>query len=81
MNVLAEPFEMTLQAVSRHLKVLEGARLITRGRDAQFRPCTFREEPLEWAARWIEESRETWRRGRGRPAPVEGMGGCGPQRR
>jgi DNA-binding transcriptional ArsR family regulator len=63
-NVLAEPFETSVQSVSRHLKVLEGARLITRGRDAQFRPCTFREEPLEQAVRWIEESRETWRRGR-----------------
>ena len=62
-NVLAEPFEMTLQSVSRHLKVLEGAGLITRGRDAQFRPCTFSEEPLERAVRWIEQSRETWRRG------------------
>jgi DNA-binding transcriptional ArsR family regulator len=66
-NVLAEPFEMSLQSISKHLKVLEGAGLITRGRDAQFRPCAFREEPLERAVRWIEQSRETWRRGRDRP--------------
>ena len=72
-NVLAEPFEMTLQSVSRHLKVLEGAGLITRSRDAQFRPCTFSEEPLERAARWIEQSRETWRRGTDRR--------CGTDRR
>jgi DNA-binding transcriptional ArsR family regulator len=56
-NVLAEPFEMSLQSISRHLKVLEGAGLITRGRDAQFRPCTFREAPLEGAADWIAETR------------------------
>jgi DNA-binding transcriptional ArsR family regulator len=60
-NVLAEPFEMSLQSVSRHLKVLEGAGLITRGRDAQFRPRTFREAPLEGAADWIAETREIWR--------------------
>ncbi len=79
-NVLAEPFEMSLQSVSRHLKVLEGARLITRGRDAQFRPCTFREEPLERAARWIEESRETWRRGRDRPGPAKAREDAVPTR-
>jgi DNA-binding transcriptional ArsR family regulator len=60
-NVLAEPFEMSLQSISRHLKVLEGAGLITRSRDAQFRPCTFREAPLEGAADWIAETREIWR--------------------
>ena len=74
-NTVARPFEMSLQAVSRHLKVLEGAGLITRGRDAQFRPCAFRGEPLEGAVRWIEQNRETWRRGvdqpdaQGDPAP------------
>jgi DNA-binding transcriptional ArsR family regulator len=66
-NVLAEPFEMSLQSISRHLKVLEGAGLITRGRDAQFRPCTFREAPLEGAADWIAETREMGRAGRQRP--------------
>jgi DNA-binding transcriptional ArsR family regulator len=61
-NVLAGPFPMSLQAVSRHLKVLEEAGLITRAREAQFRPCAFSEVPLEDAVRWIEENRETWRR-------------------
>jgi DNA-binding transcriptional ArsR family regulator len=70
-NVLAEPFEMSLQSVSRHLKVLEGAGLITRGRDAQFRPCAFRDEPLEGAVRWIEQSRETWRLGTDRTNRTE----------
>ena len=60
-NVLAGPFQMSLQAVSRHLKVLEGAGLITRGRNAQFRPCSLREAPLEGAASWIEHTREMWR--------------------
>jgi DNA-binding transcriptional ArsR family regulator len=62
-NVLAGPFQMSLQAVSKHLKVLEGAGLITRGREAQFRPCAFREAPLEGSASWIAHTRETWRRG------------------
>jgi DNA-binding transcriptional ArsR family regulator len=81
-NVLAGPLPMSLQAVSRHLKVLEDAGLITRSREAQFRPCAFREVPLQEAIRWIEENRETWRRGRdqqdaqeraaqvGRPGPA-----------
>ena len=47
MNELAEPFDMSLQAVSQHLKVLERAGLISRGRDAQFRPCRFQAEPLD----------------------------------
>lgn len=46
-NELAEPFEMSLQAVSKHLKVLERAGLITRGRDAQWRPCRLETAPLE----------------------------------
>ena len=71
-NVLAEPFEMSLQSISRHLKVLEGAGLITRGRDAQFRPCTFREAPLEGAADWIAETRERGRGGRQRPGALPG---------
>ena len=70
-NVMAEPFEMSLQSVSRHLKVLEGAGLITRGRDAQFRPCAFRDEPLEGAVGWIEQNRETWRRGTDRANRTE----------
>src|SRR5580658_3091331 len=59
-NELAEPFDMSLQAVSKHLKVLEGAGLITRGRDAQFRPCRFESAPLENAIDWIERNRQIW---------------------
>src|ERR1700677_323112 len=60
-NELAEPFDISLQAVSRHLKVLEAAGLITRGRDAQFRPCRFEAAPLENALTWIEENRQVWK--------------------
>jgi len=59
-NDLAEPFTITLQAVSRHLKVLEHAGLISRGRDAQYRPCRFRPEPLEEAVGWIDRHRQVW---------------------
>jgi DNA-binding transcriptional ArsR family regulator len=59
-NELAEPFDMSLQAISKHLKVLEGAGLITRGRDAQFRPCRFESAPLESAIDWIERNRQIW---------------------
>ena len=59
-NELAEPFDMTLQAVSRHLKVLEGAGLISRGRDAQYRPCQFDPAPLEVATEWIVKNRTVW---------------------
>ena len=55
-NVLAQPFDMSLQAISRHLKVLEGAGLISRGRLAQFRPCRFEATPLDAAVAWIEEN-------------------------
>jgi DNA-binding transcriptional ArsR family regulator len=60
-NELAEPFEITLQAVSRHLKVLERAGLISRGRDAQFRPCHLESAPLDSAIGWIEQHRNVWR--------------------
>jgi DNA-binding transcriptional ArsR family regulator len=60
-NTLAEPFDITLQAISRHLKVLETAGLITRGRDAQFRPCRFEAAPLENALTWIEANRQVWK--------------------
>ena len=56
-NELSRPFDMSLQAVSRHLKVLERAGLITRRRDAQFRPCRFEAEPLDDAVDWIERHR------------------------
>jgi DNA-binding transcriptional ArsR family regulator len=59
-NVLAEPFEISLQAVSQHLKVLERAGLITRGRDAQYRPCRLEAEPLDTAIEWIERHRRIW---------------------
>jgi DNA-binding transcriptional ArsR family regulator len=59
-NELAAPFDMTLQAVSKHLKVLERAGLITRGRNAQWRPCRLEAEPLESASAWIDEHRKVW---------------------
>ena len=59
-NELADPFPISLQAVSKHLKVLENAGLITRGRDAQFRPCRMEGEPLAEAGEWIEVQRQLW---------------------
>jgi DNA-binding transcriptional ArsR family regulator len=57
---LAEPFPMSLPAVSRHLKVLERAGLIARNRSAQWRPSTLRTEPLEEATNWLETYRVIW---------------------
>jgi DNA-binding transcriptional ArsR family regulator len=57
---LAEPFEMSLPAVSKHLKVLERAGLIARSRDAQWRPCRLDAEPLKMADEWIEGYRKFW---------------------
>lgn len=57
---LARPFEMTLPAVSKHLKVLERAGLISRGREAQWRPCRLDAAPLKGAASWIERYRRFW---------------------
>src|SRR4051812_36645793 len=59
-NELAEPFEMSLPAISRHLKVLEQAGLIVRGRDAQWRPSRMRAEPLDDAVAWMEERKRMW---------------------
>jgi DNA-binding transcriptional ArsR family regulator len=59
-NELSAPFDVSLQAISRHLKVLERAGLITRGRQAQFRPCRFESEPLDNAVEWIERHRQVW---------------------
>jgi DNA-binding transcriptional ArsR family regulator len=59
-NELAEPFSVTLPAISRHLKVLEGAGLIARNRSAQFRPSRLRPDPLVQATDWLETRRETW---------------------
>lgn len=58
-NELAEPFDVTLPAISRHLKVLERAGLIERGRDGQARPSRIRAEPLEEAVEWIETRKRT----------------------
>ena len=57
---LAEPFPLTLPAISRHLKVLESARLISRDRSAQFRPSRLRTQPLEEATAWMDTYREMW---------------------
>jgi DNA-binding transcriptional ArsR family regulator len=57
-NELAEPFPVTVQAVSKHLKVLEHAGLITRGRAAQWRPARLRGRPLEDAADWLARYRQ-----------------------
>jgi DNA-binding transcriptional ArsR family regulator len=57
---LAEPFEMSLPAISRHLKVLERAGLIARGREAQWRPCRLDAGPLKNAAKWLERYRRFW---------------------
>lgn len=57
---LAQPFAMSLPAVSKHLKVLERAGLITRGREAQWRPCRLEAGPLKEAGGWIERYRRFW---------------------
>lgn len=59
-NELAEPFDISLPAVSKHLKVLERAGLITRGREAQWRPCTLQAGPLKDIANWVEQYRRFW---------------------
>jgi DNA-binding transcriptional ArsR family regulator len=59
-NELAEPFPISMQAVSHHLKVLEQAGLITRGRTAQLRPSRLRAEPLQEAVEWLEKYRPFW---------------------
>jgi DNA-binding transcriptional ArsR family regulator len=59
-NTLAEPFPVSLQAISKHLKVLEHAGLITRGRNAQWRPCQLRAAPLADATDWLEQYRQFW---------------------
>lgn len=57
---LAEPFHMTMPAVTKHLKVLERAGLIARTREAQWRPCSLRAAPLQEAAGWIDSYRQHW---------------------
>ena len=58
---LAEPFAMSQPAISKHLKVLERAGLISRGRDAQRRPCRIEGKPLAQAAGWLEGYRQIWK--------------------
>jgi len=57
---LAAPFKMTLPGVSKHLKVLERAHLIERGREAQWRPCRLKARPLREVAHWVEHYRRFW---------------------
>lgn len=57
---LAEPFDMSLPAVSKHLGVLERSGLIERGRDAQWRPCRLKAKPLKEAVDWIAQYRQHW---------------------
>lgn len=57
---LAQPLDMSLPAVTKHLKVLERARLISRSKNAQWRPCRLEEAPLNTASGWIEEQRKVW---------------------
>jgi DNA-binding transcriptional ArsR family regulator len=61
-TTLAEPFEMSLPAVSKHLRVLERAGLIARGREAQWRPCRLEAGPLKEVADWAETYRAIWER-------------------
>ncbi len=57
---LAAPFAMSLPAITKHLKVLENAGLISRSRDAQWRPCKLEAKPLQDASDWIEQYRQFW---------------------
>ena len=59
-NELAEPFNMSLPAISKHIKVLERAGLITQGQKAQYRPCTIDVTPLQEVSRWTEQYRPIW---------------------
>jgi DNA-binding transcriptional ArsR family regulator len=59
-NQLAEPFDLTLPAISKHIKVLERAGLVVQGQRAQFRPCTLNPAPLEEVSSWTERYRPVW---------------------
>lgn len=59
-NAIAEPFDISLPAISRHLKVLEGAGLVSREREAQWRPCKLETAPLEQVDGWLERYRQFW---------------------
>ena len=57
---LAKPFDMSLPGVSKHLKVLQRAGLVVQGRDAQWRPCQLRPEPLRDVSAWVDQYRQIW---------------------
>lgn len=57
---IAKPFDMTLPAITKHLKVLERAGLIARGKEAQWRPCRLQAQPLRDVADWVEQYRKHW---------------------
>jgi DNA-binding transcriptional ArsR family regulator len=59
-NEIAEPFDISLPSISRHLKVLEGAGLISRGREAQWRPCRLEAAPLKQVDGWLGKYRKFW---------------------
>jgi DNA-binding transcriptional ArsR family regulator len=59
-NELAEPFDMSLPAISKHIKVLERAGLITQGQKAQYRPCNIDVTPLQEVSNWTEQYRHIW---------------------
>jgi DNA-binding transcriptional ArsR family regulator len=59
-NELAEPFDMTLPTVSKHIKVLERAGLVVRGQQAQYRPCALDPKPLKRVSSWAEQYRPVW---------------------
>jgi DNA-binding transcriptional ArsR family regulator len=59
-NELAEPFDLSLPAISKHIKVLERAGLISQGQNAQYRPCTLEVGPLKEVSRWTEQYRHIW---------------------
>jgi len=59
-NELAEPFNMSLPAISKHIKVLERAGLIIQGQKAQYRPCTIDATPLQEVSKWTEQYRHIW---------------------
>jgi len=62
-NELAEPFDLRLPAISKHIKVLEHAGLVTRGHHAQFRPVALHPRALEAVATWVDQYRQTWEAG------------------
>jgi DNA-binding transcriptional ArsR family regulator len=59
-NELAEPFDMTLPTISKHIKVLERAGLVIRGQQAQYRPCALNAKPLKRVSSWAEQYRPVW---------------------